>query len=393
MTCRAPVSQIPWAPSTSTNLVLVAPTTSFLKMPSSVWPSSLSCTGSPWSRKTSETKSSPSRWSGGSGSSGGNSGGWPRACCATRRETILPMSAPSGRSWAGGNWSTRSIVTPPRWRKRRIAPRDSGTANAAPSATRRRATASTSGRRPGAWRSATWRRHAIPRGDATPRCDARTEATRDASSGVGGQAISAARSWSSRSRFMRLPQPCEPPRRARLDGASADAERRSRLLLRELEEVAAREDEPRLLRQPLELVEQPPPLVRADRGFLGRGGRLARGSRGPDGQVLAPAGRPAAVACLVRHDPEQPGPQGLVRAEASERAPGLEEALLRRVLGVGGVAGDDVGHSECDLLVCADERLVRARVAALRGQDERPLLAWTALHQPYYTAARRRVPG
>src|SRR5204863_5702818 len=37
-------------------------------------------------------------------------------------------------------------------------------------------------------------------------------------------------------------------------------------------------------------------------------------------------------------------------------------------------------HSECDLLVRADERLVGARVAALRALDELPLLAWTALH-------------
>src|SRR5207302_9076066 len=93
-----------------------------------------------------------------------------------------------------------------------------------------------------------------------------------------------------------------------------------------------------------------------------------------------PAGGAAAVASLVRDDPQQPGAHRLPGAEAAERAPGLDQRLLGGILGVGCVAGDDVGHSECDLLMRADELLVGARVAALRAQHELPLLVWTALH-------------
>src|SRR5436190_4601360 len=337
--------------------------------------SSLSWTGSPWSRKRRETNI-PCAWRGGSGSSGGRSSSPPSSCSAAARETTGPLSAPSGRCGARGSRSTRSTVTPPRWRKRRIAPRDCGTANAAASATSRTASASTSPRRHG-----------------TPRRDGSAAATRGASRGVSGQATSAPSRRSSVSRLIRLPEPGERARGARLDRAVPHSQGRGRLVLREVEEVAARQDEASLLGQLLELLEQPPPLVGADRGFLGRGGRLARGSRDPQRQMLASARRPPAVARLVRHDPEQPGAQRRVGAEAAERPPGLEEPLLGGVLGVGGVAGDDVGHSECDLLVGADERLVGARVAALRAQDELPLLAWTALHTRYYTAVWRGVPA
>ena len=71
----------------------------------------------------------------------------------------------------------------------------------------------------------------------------------------------------------------------------------------------------------------------------------------------------------------------------------LIEPVLGGVLGVGCVAGDDVGHSECDLLVRCDELLVRARVAALRAQHELPLVAWTALHAANYTAIGAGVPA
>src|SRR5213079_2388197 len=62
--------------------------------------------------------------------------------------------------------------------------------------------------------------------------------------------------------------------------------------------------------------------------------------------------------------------------EARERTPRLDEPVLRRVLGVGGVARDEVGHSECGLEVRADEVFER----------------WTALHASTTPLAGPRVP-
>ena len=91
---------------------------------------------------------------------------------------------------------------------------------------------------------------------------------------------------------------------------------------------------------------------------------------------------------------EQPRPPRLAHAEAPERAPRLERAVLDGVLGVGRAAGDEVGDSECDLLVGANELREGALVPALRAQDELTLLEWTALHrQPLHRRAAARFPS
>src|SRR5204862_4986472 len=119
-------------------------------------------------------------------------------------------------------------------KKRRTAPRDCGTANAAPTASTASATA-----------SATRRRHA-----RRPASRARTRARR---SGVAGKSTASASARSSRSssgiaRHL-LPQARERARQPRLDRADRDGERRRRLLVRQVEEVPARDDQPVLLRE------------------------------------------------------------------------------------------------------------------------------------------------
>ena len=112
-------------------------------------------------------------------------------------------------------------------------------------------------------------------------------------------------------------------------------------------------------------------------------------------EVRAPAGRAAAVARLVGDDLQQPGPERRARAEAAERAPRLDEAVLRGLLGVGGVAGDHVGRAEGDALVCVHELLVGVRVAALRAADQVGFVEWSAHHRPLLhrsTARSSRSP-
>src|SRR4051794_28621426 len=203
---------------------------------------------------------------------GGTSRGRRRKPCAWRSGTPGPRPASSGRCSAGGSVSTTSIFAAPRWKKRRIAPRDCGTARAAAIAAAANA-AATAGQR----------RRLLRAARSSRKC------------GVSGQSTSSC--LSSRARSIRLPQPFERAVRTRLDGAEPDVERGGGLLLGELEQVAAREDVAGLVGQLLELGEQVRALVGVEDGLLGRGGRLARGSRGrTQREVVAPPCGAAAVA-------------------------------------------------------------------------------------------------
>ena len=71
----------------------------------------------------------------------------------------------------------------------------------------------------------------------------------------------------------------------------------------------------------------------------------------------------------------------LAGPEAVQGAVGLDEAVLGRFLGVGGVAADDVRDAEGDLLVFADERGVRGAVAAACALDQLVLCQWPAHHR------------
>ena len=111
-------------------------------------------------------------------------------------------------------------------------------------------------------------------------------------------------------------------------------------MLGELEQVAAGEDLAGLRGELLERGEQRAPPVGSEGGFLGRGGRLARGNgrRREQGEPVAQAGRANAVARLVGDDLQEPRPQRLTRPEAPERAPRLDDPVLGGVLGVGCIA-------------------------------------------------------
>src|SRR2546423_13058740 len=163
------------------------------------------------------------------------------------------------RRGAFGSVSTRSIVSPPMWKKRRIAVRAEGTAKAAPTATTRTASASTSTRR---------RAKPKPRGAASPR-RARADGTR---AGSGGKASSRPTSRRSRSSSaIRLPQPVEGASGPRLHRSAPDPEHLGRLVLGQLEGVAAGDHEPLRLRQRLDGGAEPPAPLALAEGRL-RGG-------------------------------------------------------------------------------------------------------------------------
>src|SRR6185436_5598999 len=109
--------------------------------------------------------------------------------------------------------------------------------------------------------------------------------------------------------------------------------------------------------------------------------------------MLAASRRAPAVARLVGDDLQEPGPERSARAEASERAPGLDEPVLRSLFGVGGVACDHVRRAKGDALVCSHELLVGVAVAALRAADQVGFVEWSAHHRCFYTAGLGRVPA
>src|SRR5438132_860287 len=69
------------------------------------------------------------------------------------------------------------------------------------------------------------------------------------------------------------------------------------------------------------------------------------------------------------------------RLEPSQRPVRLDETLLRRVLGVGGGPGDDVGGAESDLLIAFHDLLIGGRVAAHGARDQDGIVRWPALHR------------
>ena len=116
---------------------------------------------------------------------------------------------------------------------------------------------------------------------------------------------------------------------------------------------------------------------------LGGWGRIPRAEvvRQPQLQLVAPAGRTGAIARLVGHDAQQPRPRLGAGPERVQGSVGLEHALLRGVLRLGGGSGDDVGDSERDLLVSLHNLLKGALIPALCASEQFGFVRWTALHR------------
>src|SRR5579859_1018134 len=227
--------------------------------------------------------------------------------------------------------------------------------------------------------------------------------TRAASCGVAGHSRLApsSRSCCSTSGIRALldegAQPGQGPRQARLDGAFGDAERKSRLLAAQLEEVAAGDDELVLFAQPPDQVQQALRLLRGNRCRLGGWGRIPRAEAlgEPELQLLAASRRADAVAGLVRDDPQQPGSRVGALAEPAERPVRPDEAFLRGILRISGRAGDEIGGPKSNLLISLHDLLVGGRIPTLGACDEDGIFRWPALHRNASSTpgAALRFPG
>ena len=114
-------------------------------------------------------------------------------------------------------------------------------------------------------------------------------------------------------------------------------------------------------------------------------------------EPFAAAFRPPPVARLVRHDREQPGTKRRAAAEARQRPPGLRQPELGCILGVGGIAGDQVCGAESDLLVVAGKRGEGGGITVTCTLDELVLCRWSAhhswvLHHPAPAGSSPEIP-
>src|SRR5206468_4176564 len=167
-------------------------------------------------------------------------------------------------------------------------------------------------------------------------------------------------------------QSFERAREPRLDCAATAAERGRGLLLRQIEEVAARDRLAVMLFETVHGGEQLLASLRAEECRLGGRGRVPRDDvpgRAQRDRLAAAAGA-TAIARLVRDDAQQPRLERRTGTEAPERAMRLHEAVLRSLLRVGGIAGDKPCGAKGDALVRAHELLVSGRVSPLGAGDE-----------------------
>src|SRR6266511_1684022 len=348
----------------------------------------------------------------------GTSSGKDTAPRARSRETRRPRPrlapAPAGRVGAVGSGPPRWIATPGIPSRRATASLAPGVATTIPAASTSRASAATAILRQAGWRGSHARTGpARTRGSRRPSPDragagaaASLATTASASGGVGGCSRCAPRSVRARSSSSSVisrtsslgrqglgtvvlvvqgrPEPGERSGGARLDGPAPAAEHLGRLRLGQVEEEPGGDHQAVPLRHAGHGRQQGAAALAGQRRRLGRRGRVSRGAGLGDPHrqvVLAAAGAPA-VARLVGDDRQQPGPERRVRAEAVQRVPGLDQALLGGVLGVGGAAGDQAGCPVRELLVPAHEGLVGTHVSPSRPFDELDflLVQWTALH-------------
>src|SRR5262245_59172003 len=148
------------------------------------------------------------------------------------------------------------------------------------------------------------------------------------------------------------PETADRPRQPRLHRAARQVEDLGGLGLAEIEEVAGGDDLAVVRAQLVECADERLAGLAVEDRRLGRWGRITRPAilEGPQGQAGATARRAASVARLVGDDPQQPGPERGAAAEPVERAVGLDERLLDRILGVA-VGRDDVGRPDRHVLV------------------------------------------
>lgn len=169
-----------------------------------------------------------------------------------------------------------------------------------------------------------------------------------------------------------ISEPVERAREARLDRPAGTVQRFGRLRFRESEEVAAGDDEPFLVAQIVDSVEQCLLPFTGQRCDLRRRFALRSVVRcRPKDEIRASPSRLATIPRLVDDDLQQPGPKRGAGSKTAQREIRLDERLLCRILGLARRAGHDPGGSDGEILIAANELFEGGDIPGSGSLDER----------------------
>ena len=156
---------------------------------------------------------------------------------------------------------------------------------------------------------------------------------------------------------------------ARFHRAGGLADRRGDLALRQFEVVAQVQHDAVVLGQLADRTEERLRFVAGGDRRVGRFNAPRCEYADAADQPGPSRARPHFVEGQVRHDPQQPWPEGLASPEGVQPLIRADEGVLRHVFGGAGVAQDEICRTKGDLLVTLDERAERSGVTGRSPLD------------------------
>lgn len=165
-----------------------------------------------------------------------------------------------------------------------------------------------------------------------------------------------------------------------------------RLPFAQVEQIAALDHVPHRGWQIAHCRQEPPSPFVFEKSGLGRWDRISRDTLGyAQSQTEPTSGAPPAVQRLIADDAEEPGAKISMISDPPKRAMCLENRLLEDILGIVGVANNQISDAHPENLVSSNEGNEGIGVSRLGAADQFVIIQWTVLHSP--VLHRRPIAG